>query len=86
MSRSHWNSPNSFTASLYYWRNDYIVIESIYMNLEVIYLLFHSFENVLSRILLYIVKIVLKVEKKRVLFVKEGDTLTTKTSEEKHTD
>ena len=56
------------------------------MNLEVIYLLFHSFENVLSRILLYIVIIVLKVEKKRVLFVKEGDTLTTKTSEEKHTD
>ena len=48
--------------------------------------MFHSFENVLSRILLYTVKIVLKVEKKRVLFVKEGDTLTTKTSEEKHTD
>ena len=56
------------------------------MNLEVIYLLFHSFENVLSRILLYIAIIVFKVEKKRVLFVKEADILTTRTSEEKHTD
>ena len=48
--------------------------------------MFHSLENVLSRILLYIVKIVFKAEKKRALFVKEGEALTTRTSEEKHTD
>ena len=50
------------------------------------YLLFHLFELVLSRILLYIVKIVFKAEKKRVLFVNEDDTLTTRTSEGKRTD
>ena len=50
------------------------------------YLLFHLFELVLSRILLYIVKIVFKAEKKRVLFVNEDDTLTSRTSEGKHTD
>ena len=45
--------------------------------------MFHLFEHVLSRILLYIVKIVFKAEKKRVLFVKANDTLTTRTSEGK---
>ena len=48
--------------------------------------MFHLFELVLSRILLYIVKIVFKAEKKRLLFVKEDGTLTTRTSERKRTD
>ena len=85
MSWSHWNSPNSFTASLYCWKIDYIVIESIYMNLEVIYC-FTRLKTFLAEFFCILWKSFSKPKRKEYCLLRKVHTLTTKTSEEKHTE